>query len=254
MRKMVVTGHTPHGHPIFHFEEEKPKMAFDPTVHEFHPDSGFIVHKDTGAQVGIHQVPVARLNDDDEWPKWIPAHDSHVVRRKIDGAPDAISIPGYDHHVDRNTGVVSVLANNPDQEKFLSGDRKENAGLLTQDAADVERERAAFALSLKRDEEQVQRERARLAARIGDAEAEAEAERERQEVLTGHGEAAERLKKLEEDVEHRRKEFADMLAKDAEAVAKGETKTIETRPGFHDDHEREFPLIERAPLDETHGA
>lgn len=51
-------------------------MAFDPAIHEIHPETGFMVHKNTGHLVGIEQVPV--VSEPAEYPKWVEVHGSHL--------------------------------------------------------------------------------------------------------------------------------------------------------------------------------
>src|ERR1700731_5195908 len=122
-------------------------MAFDPENHEIDPRSGFMVHKDTGHPIGLVPPPLHSPKDI-EWPKWVKVHDSHILRKKVDGAPDHVSVPAYpDYHVDRLTGDVSVLVHDEDQEKIATSevvevdeDQKEIPGLHEGVRREVHRE------------------------------------------------------------------------------------------------------------------
>lgn len=91
-------------------------MAFDSKVHEFSPTSGFIVDKQTGHPVGLVANPTlgAIPNRGARYPTWVTPHDSYVVR--YEGKPAVTPLLG-DCHVDRNTGVVTVLVRDEDDEK-----------------------------------------------------------------------------------------------------------------------------------------
>lgn len=100
-------------------------MAYDPNQHEIHPQTGFIVDKETGHPVGLAPAPHRRVNHDDEWPKWVKPHESHVVVRRHEGAPDHVSAPGWEEvHVGRD-GVVTVLVRNEDEEAKALAAREE---------------------------------------------------------------------------------------------------------------------------------
>jgi hypothetical protein len=123
MRKMILDGHTPQGHPIFHFEEEKPKMAFDPQTHEIDPSTGFMRDKESGHHVGLHQAPVKRVNDETDWPKWVTPHDSHIVKQAAGRGPTHLSTPRFpNYHVNRADGSVTVLVANEEEEKLALGE------------------------------------------------------------------------------------------------------------------------------------
>ena len=57
-----------------------------------------------------------------EFPKWVTAHESHVVRHDTgSGAPVAVSVPAFPHHhVDRVTHQVTVLVHDEEEEKRAS--------------------------------------------------------------------------------------------------------------------------------------
>lgn len=59
-----------------------------------------------------------------DYPKWVKVHDSHIVRRHVDGFPDHIIAPDFaDTHVNRVDGVVTVLVADEDEEKRAVGAR-----------------------------------------------------------------------------------------------------------------------------------
>src|SRR5580692_8483133 len=151
-------------------------MAFDPENHEIDPQSGFMVHKDTGHPIGLVPPPLHSPHDI-EWPKWVKVHDSHILRKKVDGAPDHVSVPAYpEYHVDRLTGDVSVLVHDEDQEKVATAeavkaddDQKQLPGLdeqvrrqVHQDVELTEREQAAaVTATIQREREKVEAEETR---------------------------------------------------------------------------------------------
>jgi hypothetical protein len=99
-------------------------MALDQR-HEIDPRTGFAVDKDTGHIVGLMPAPPPRVALGIEWPKWIVPHESHIVRREVEGAPDHVSTPGYpDFHVNRADGVVTVLVKDEEDEKRATGEYK----------------------------------------------------------------------------------------------------------------------------------
>lgn len=51
------------------------------------------------------------------FPKWVQPHESHIVRKEMDGAPAHVSAPGFSEvHVNRIDGAVTVLVANEDEE------------------------------------------------------------------------------------------------------------------------------------------
>lgn len=85
-------------------------MAFDPEIHAFDKKSGFILDKRTGALAGHQPIPLPAVPAGVEFPKWVPVHESHVVRKMVQGAPDHIAVPAWpEFHVDRVSGMVTVL-------------------------------------------------------------------------------------------------------------------------------------------------
>lgn len=60
-----------------------------------------------------------------EWPKWVAPHESHVVRKKADGAPDHVSVTDFaDFHVDRVTGEVTVMVKDEEDERRAAAELK----------------------------------------------------------------------------------------------------------------------------------
>ncbi|MDR3464152.1 MAG: hypothetical protein P4L76_17755 [Beijerinckiaceae bacterium] len=90
-------------------------MAFDPEQHEIHP-SGFMVDKEDGRPLGIVQAPIAKHPDDGaDYPKWVKAHESHLVRKQV-GEASHVAAPAFAQlHVDRE-GVVTVLVDSAEEE------------------------------------------------------------------------------------------------------------------------------------------
>jgi hypothetical protein len=110
-------------------------MAYDKDLHEVNPNTGFLVHKDTGHMIGIEEAPVRVAEPNQEWPQWVTPHESHVVRRVDPNDKDAdptkapvTVVQGFrDWHVNRNDGSVSVLVDNEDDAKRAAGERTDNA-------------------------------------------------------------------------------------------------------------------------------
>lgn len=67
---------------------------------------------------GLAQAPVPKQsNDGGEFPKWVTPDESHIVRQKVEGAPDHVSTPGWpEYHVNRVDGSVTVLVKDADEE------------------------------------------------------------------------------------------------------------------------------------------
>lgn len=97
-------------------------MAIDPDKHVIEPTTGFAIDKDTGHIVGLMQAPAARIVGDHEYPAWVVPHESQIVRKQVDGAPDHISTPGFaEFHVNRANGEITVLVQDAeDEERALS--------------------------------------------------------------------------------------------------------------------------------------
>ncbi len=96
-------------------------MAFDHENHTIDPATGFQVHKETGHRIGIDSAPHRPVDADPEWPKWVVPHEGHVVRRKVEGAPDHLGVPAFPHHhVSRHDGSVTVMVSNPEEESLAS--------------------------------------------------------------------------------------------------------------------------------------
>lgn len=92
-------------------------MAFDPKVHDIDPATGFQVDKDTGHPTGLVGKPHLPVTEERDWPKWVVVHEGHVVRKKGDGGPEHVSVPGFaEFHVNRVGGAVMVLVKDADEE------------------------------------------------------------------------------------------------------------------------------------------
>ena len=62
----------------------------------------------------------------EEWPKWVVPHESHVVRKKVDGAPDHVSVTDFEEsHVNRVDGSVTVLVKDEADEQRATSARPE---------------------------------------------------------------------------------------------------------------------------------
>jgi hypothetical protein len=94
-------------------------MAYDPEQHAFHPHTGFMVDKETGALAGIEHKPISKPNSPDlEYPKWVTPHESHIVRSKR-GDQEHVSTPRFvDPHINRDTKEVTVLVHSVEEEEM----------------------------------------------------------------------------------------------------------------------------------------
>lgn len=93
-------------------------MAFDPENHEIDPQSGFMVHKETGHPIGLVPPPLHSPRNI-EWPKWVKVHEDHILRKQEGDAPLHVSVPLFpEFHVNRQNGEVTVLVHDEDQEKL----------------------------------------------------------------------------------------------------------------------------------------
>lgn len=100
--------------------------AFDSKIHDFDPITGYQIDKATGRQSGLVPAPHVPVAPIGEFPKWVPVHESHVVRKKSEFAPDHVSTPGWEYfHVNRVDGAVSVLVNDEDEEKRAGAEYEE---------------------------------------------------------------------------------------------------------------------------------
>jgi hypothetical protein len=191
-------------------------MAFNHENHTIDPATGYQVHKDTGHRIGLDQAPPQPTGNDREWPKWVAVHDSHVMRRKMEGAPDHVSVPAFpDFHVNRNDGVVTVLVRNEDEEKLAAAEYKEpGAPVPVDDAA-----RRAVVADVERAKKVRDADVAREAAADHTALVNEEAARrtaEQQELAERNREAAEEL------AERQRARLAENLAKSPERTKAGD--------------------------------
>jgi hypothetical protein len=162
----------------------------DPVNHVIDPVTGFAIHKDDGHIIGLEQaVPPVVVGK--EWPKWVVAHDSQVVRKEVEGYPTAISTPGFaESHVNRATGEVTVLVADEDEEKRALGEYKKPDGepLADDDTIrravrrDIDAANVSLAAEVNTDEAEKQKaiEDEEVARRVA----------EQQEVLAKNAEAA----------------------------------------------------------------
>lgn len=94
-------------------------MALTKDNHVIDPNTGFAVHPETGHPVGLVAAPHARVNAAEDYPKWVEPHASHIIRKEVPGAPDHISVLRFkDWHKNRETGAVTVLVHNDEEEKL----------------------------------------------------------------------------------------------------------------------------------------
>lgn len=177
--------------------------AFDPKLHEIDPVTGYQVHQDTGHPVGlIARMPAAPVNADPAWPAWVVPHESHIVRKKTEGAPDHVSTPGWEqYHVDRVSGQVTVLAMNEDEAKRAEGEFHDEPQADTGDDVDPRILR------------QVRTEFERAAA----AQAIAESQKLAEEQALAEVEEARRRTKAKRDLDAQASEAADKAAANARA-------------------------------------
>lgn len=60
-----------------------------------------------------------------EFPKWVLAHEGRVVRQKIEGLPENVTVKGFDQcHVNRVNGEVTVLVNDEAEEAAAMSEQK----------------------------------------------------------------------------------------------------------------------------------
>lgn len=111
-------------------------MAFNSQLHEIDTVTGFQVDKDTKLPTGLvgrppnapRRIETVVIVDptvaDAEWPKWVPVHESRIAKKSVDGAPDYVSVPGYENfHVDRLDGSVTVLVADEDAAREAASER-----------------------------------------------------------------------------------------------------------------------------------
>ena len=93
-------------------------MAFDQDKHALHPVTGYQIDKETGRMIGLESAPISAPVEIGDYPKWVAVHESHIVRKQMEGAPDHVSVPSWpEFHVNRLSGQVTVLVMNEDEEK-----------------------------------------------------------------------------------------------------------------------------------------
>jgi hypothetical protein len=107
-------------------------MAYDSEKHEIDPVTGFAVHKDTESIVGVVPRP-RRPTEPVIYPAWIKPHQSHIIRKKVEGAPDDVSCPGFESRVDPVNGEVTVLVNDAAHEAVATLPRNERKNVPTGD-------------------------------------------------------------------------------------------------------------------------
>ena len=81
-------------------------MAFDPEVHAIDPNTGFIVDKEHGHNVGIVPAPLAASVPAD-FPKWVQVHLSHINGGVAQAFAETFTA---------RDGVVSVLVHDAEEE------------------------------------------------------------------------------------------------------------------------------------------
>jgi hypothetical protein len=162
-------------------------MSFDATQHEIDPKTGFMVDKDTGHRVGLEQAPAPKpVMLDNNWPAWVPVHESYVVRHRDpndhganpDKKPDGpvMVVQGFkDWHVNRHDGSVMVLVDNEDEAKVAGAEKPEQAEADKSAMIDPDIRKQVHA--------EVEAEKARLMQKELDEKAAAQAEYEEQEAL-----------------------------------------------------------------------
>lgn len=85
-------------------------MAFDAEKHDF-DDNGFMIDRDTGHRIGLEPAPRGNVQDE-EWPKWVEVHESHLVR-----SGDGVVPPEWPEFHVRRDGVVTVLVKDEGEER-----------------------------------------------------------------------------------------------------------------------------------------
>lgn len=106
---------------------------------------------ETDHLIGIEQAPHHQALPVAEYPKWVVAHESHVARRKVEGAPDIVSVPSFaDFAVNRHDGAVMVLAADEEQEKLATSESRKDEPTDVRSAGVVERTRLEVARDIER--------------------------------------------------------------------------------------------------------
>lgn len=87
-------------------------MAYDASIHEFDPKTGYMVHKDSGDIAGV-EPHVPPKTEREEYPKWVLAHESHVVGEL---APEWRSFKP-------RGGEVMILVDNEEEETAATSEK-----------------------------------------------------------------------------------------------------------------------------------
>lgn len=96
-------------------------MALTADNHIIDPVTSFAVNPDTGHPIGLVPAPIPVVSDERDYPTWVTPHESQIVRKQVDGAPDHVSTPGFEYcHVNRVDGSVTVLVHDEDEEKIAT--------------------------------------------------------------------------------------------------------------------------------------
>jgi len=113
-------------------------MAFDPAIHDQHPETGLHIDKRTGLPAGLAPLPIVRVNHDDEYPKWVVPHSDHIGRHPQN---DYVVTPLFtQHHLNRVNGEVTVLVHNEDEElRAMTGPAAESEEPSRSEGASDER-------------------------------------------------------------------------------------------------------------------
>ena len=112
---------------------------------------GLMRDAETGRLVGIEQVPaIPHPELGAEYPRWVTPHESHVSIRQpdseeVEGEKKAeksklkkdgdslivprdsvVSVPGFEHHVRRHDGAITVLVHDKDEEGRAMGEHSDD--------------------------------------------------------------------------------------------------------------------------------
>ena len=94
-------------------------MAFDPNAHFIDPTTGFVHDRDTGHPTGLFAKPIARVSDDQDFPKWVVPHVSHIHQDNYGNT----AVPRFpEFHVRREDGAITVLVHDADEEALALAD------------------------------------------------------------------------------------------------------------------------------------
>lgn len=137
---------TLHRHPQYGRLLDIDQPETPPGAHD-----GLMRDAETGHLVGIEQVPVIPHPElGAEYPRWVTPHESHVSIRQpdseeVEGEKKAekaklkkdgdglivprdsvVSVPGFEHHVRRHDGALTVLVHDKDEEGRAMGEHSDD--------------------------------------------------------------------------------------------------------------------------------